>query len=334
MFIQHLNIYGERIAVESFDSKITSDLAADFHYFLTPSFDFAEKDVFHLQVLPAKKRPAFWIPVFKTKRSTLFFSSVQERKVCFFEKAWVRYRFEERKCTVYCDTSDIAYETVYMVLLSYAGERLDTTMLHRIHGMGFTFRGKGAILLAPSGGGKSTLALELIKRKEFGLLSDDTPILTKQGKMKAFPQRIATKESPEVDKKFVRTFKRVEHGEKYVIGGGFFEEKIEPEAKVDWLLLMDSERTAFPQVDESARLSAIWPLFKWLVIGYETPQIWELYLRGSRQDLKEKAKIFARRCRVAGELLLQARVARVCSSSDPKKTEEAVIDFLNRKNLS
>lgn len=331
MFATYLNVHGNRILVESYDSFSAESVANDFHYFKTAAFDPHLEGVFHLRLIPRKKKPLVWVPILKTKRSILYFSPAKERKVCFFEKAWVHYQFEEKKCTIYCDDKEIAYETVYLVLLSYIGESLDLSQTHRIHGMGFSFQGKGAILLAGSGGGKSTLAMELLKREEFHLLSDDTPLLSKNSRMLAFPQRIATKDHPEVDKKFVRKFKRVQHGEKFVVKSEYFQDKIRNEVAVKWLFLLDKDRNSQAEVDELNRLQLVWPLVKWLVVGYETPQIWELYLRVSRKDIQRKAKILFDRFLIASELLMKARIAKVKASTNPKETEEAMVEFLRER---
>lgn len=293
VFAQYFNIHGQRVCVESFDSKVSETLASDFSPFISPPFHTGDSDVFLLRVLPEKRRPLLWVPLLKTKRSVLFLSRPDERKICFFEKAWVHYLFGKRRCTVFCEDSKAAYETVYLVLLSYIGERLDLKEMHRIRGLGFSFQGKGAILLA-----KANERKEMVTKG----LSEETPLLTKQRKMLAFPQKKSVSNT------------------------------LEGETKVQWLFLVEPGQKGKTQVEEIHRLQSLWPLIKWLVVGHEIPQVWELYFRPSRQDLKEKAKVLFTRCRLAGELLLQSRVARLETAKDPHTTEEAIEEFLETRD--
>lgn len=334
MFASRLNVYGKKVLVECFDSSIKTDLDHDFSYFLTDPFDRKDTEFFHVSVLPEKRRPLLWLPLFKTKRSVLYAAPLNKRRVCFFDSAWLEYSFDELKCTIYSDNAISAYEAVYFVLLSYLGEHLAMSGMHRIHGMGFTFKGRGVILLAPSGGGKSTLALELLKNEEFRLLSDDTPVLDNTGKMLAFPQRIALKEKPDLENQYLRKFKRFDHGEKYVVGAEYFGPKIAGNSEVEWLMVLDSEgedRAPY----EVSRLKFIWPVIKWLVIGYETPQIWELMLRPGRQEIKKQAKILFGRMQTALRLVAGSRVAVLKRGATPEETAQSLSRFLTKEeNLS
>ena len=332
MFTSRLNVHDKRVLIECFDSRVKSDLDHDFNYFLNKVFDSKAEEHFHLTVLPLNRRPRFWIPLLKTKRSILYASTPAVRRICFFNSAWLEYRFNEKKCTIYCDDPISAYEAVYLVLLSYLGEALGLGGMHRIHGMGFNYKGKGGIVLARSGGGKSTLALELLKSGDFRLISDDTPVLNSNGEMLAFPQRIALSEKPSVDVKFLRRFKRFHHGEKYVVGSEYFANQIAGSSKVDWLILLSEHALAGDSNEsgtkEVSRVKVIWPLIKWLVVGYETPQIWELLLRPTREEFKNQTGILVGRLKTAAKLLMKSRVAVVRRGPTPDVTAERLTKSL------
>lgn len=330
MFASRLDVYGKRILIESFDSNVKTDLDHDFSYFLTQPFDPKSTDYFHVTIVPAQRRPRFWIPILKTKRSVLFLASAGTRRVCFFNSAWLEYSVKGKTCTIYSDQPTAAYEALYFVILSYLGEQLGLSGMHRIHGMGFSYKGQGVILLAPSGGGKSTLAMELLKREDFKIVSDDTPVLNEQGDMLAFPQRIALSEKPEIEPKYLRQFKRFNHSEKFVIGADYFNKKIQGSSEVQWLMILDSSGKKSVGVEEVSRLNFIWPVIKWLVLGLETPQIWELLLRSGRSHLKEQTKILIGRLRTAALLVSKSRVAVLERGPNPKATTEHLSSFLDR----
>lgn len=329
MKTSYLDIHGVKIRVSSHLSSVIDHLEHDFHYFLNDEpQDFDGKDVFRLRMVAAGSPPQYWVPYFKTRRSSLYFSRPGERRVCFFGKAWVVYQFKNRFSEIYCSDSEVAYEACYLVLLSYIGESLDLQGLHRIHGLGFAVGEIGAILMAPSGGGKSRLGIELLERSTVKILSDDTPVLTSGAVMIPFPQRIALKEKPLVEDRFVRKFSRVLQGDKFVVGSEYFINQISDPVKVRWLILVRRKKSEHASIDRSHRLNALWPVFKWLVIGYETPQIWELFLRLSLSEVWGKFLIFFRRLKTAFQLLRETRVVLMTLSADVEKSYQALGQFV------
>jgi len=59
---------------------------------------------------------------------------------------------------------------------------------------------KSIIVLLPSGGGKSTIALRILKENDFKLLSEDSPLVDKRGDVYPFPLRIGIMEGEAEEK--------------------------------------------------------------------------------------------------------------------------------------
>ena len=306
---------------------IHEDLKHDFGYFISG----CAPRPFAIDSLSTAARPANWKKLFRFRESTVFRNSKGSQRICFFGSSFVEYNFRKRQCQIFCDDPAVLYETIYLVVLSYVGEQLGRMGAHRLHGFGFEMNGKGSVLLAPSGGGKSTLALELLKAKRTRILSDDTPVIGKDGKMTAFPQRNPLKKVSGVGEEHLRRFKRHKHGEKIVIGSSFFGSQILAQANVDWLIV--SKRTTKKQssVRRVHKLNAILPLLKWLVVGYETPQIWQLYLRASPSDVIHKIGILTHRLQVAGQLFKNAQVAEIQLSTDPVESAHELAEFMEHQ---
>lgn len=252
----------------------------------------------------------------------------RETVVLFFGTARVRYRFAEGQVEITSEDPQSAYEALYLSLLSLMGEALDDRGLHRLHGFAFRGWGRGVILLGASGAGKSTLGLELLERSTIDLISDDTPLVARGAAMRAFPQRIALKERPDFADEQVRRFPRQLSEEKFVVSVGRYRDRVAAEAEIDWLVLLRRSGEISPSVRRCARWRAAWPLAKWLVIGYETPQIWELFLRPSARDVLKKARIALSRARVAWDLFWRARVATLERAGTPEQCRLALSSFL------
>ena len=119
------------------------------------------------------------------------------------------------------EDSDLAQEIGYLYLQSEIGRFLDAQGLHRVHALGLAFpNGKTALVLLPSGGGKSTLAVEALQSGKARLLSDDSPLVDRFGNVHPYPLRLAFKPDariPEAWKEKALVFPRRRHGEKLLV---------------------------------------------------------------------------------------------------------------------
>jgi hypothetical protein len=318
-------IHGVRVRVTSDCQSVLKDLAHDFHYFARRP---TKKRAFEIQVGPGDSDSLDWKKTFSLGRATFFLSPKKSQRVCFFGKAWVQYHFEEQYAVIRCDDKKIAYEVCYFCILAYAGEMLDKEGLHRLHGLGLNIDGTGAIVLAPSGTGKSTWAMRYITGSNAKLLSDDMPLIGPNNQMFAFPQRIALREVPEIPRRYVRKFSRARYGEKYVVGAEFFRKRIADRSPLSWLIL--TQRNGNDVIRQVSRFRLVWPLMKWLVIGFETPQIWELFVRPSPSDVLQKSHILARRLVTAARLVRSCRAAEFHISQSPEKSVLALEKFLSQ----
>ncbi len=322
-----LLIHGTPIYIQSQLRKVIRAVAHDFSYFKSEWV--CSKDALHIVIHPSCVRPMDWIPLYRSRRSQIFCPSGGEQRVCFFNSAWVGYHFNQARADIFCDDPAVAFEACYFVILSYVGERLDIRGLHRIHGLGLARGRKGAIVLAPSGGGKSTLLVELLKRSNLELISDDTPVLN-HTEMLCFPQRIALRRRPaHIGANAVRIFRRYQDGKKYVIGANHFKHKVRMKSSVHWFVLAKKTSNQKSQIKILHRFSLFWPILKWLVIGYEIPQIWELYLRPSPKDTVIKSKILLARMRLALKLIQNTRLARLSMSTNPRESAQVLDRFLS-----
>src|SRR5205823_358414 len=99
---------------------------------------------------------------------------------------------------------------------------------HRVHALGVSFRERGILLLLPSGGGKSTMALELLRRPGFRLLGEDTPLVDRRGRLLPFPLRLGVRagQDPGIPAEHLRTVQRMEFGPKTLIDIDYFADRL------------------------------------------------------------------------------------------------------------
>ncbi|MEZ4751560.1 MAG: hypothetical protein R3B54_13355 [Bdellovibrionota bacterium] len=311
-----LNICGIPVQIRGEWDELRRAIAHDFTAFCTEEGACAEADSLEVELNQASHRRG-WTPLLKTQRSTLFISPLDERRVCFFDQVAVRYRYAQRKAQIWSMQTEAAFEALYYVLLSYVGERLDEQGWHRLHGFGFSGK-RRAVVLASSGTGKSTLAWSLLQNSGFYFYSDDTPLINRSGEMSAFPQRIALEQLPAGV--HGRAFKRARNKTKYVLESESFCDRVGKTGRLQDIYGL-IKTTPEEGIAPAPRHQFLVPLLKWLVLGYETPQIWELYLRLSPRDILSKVGILRSRLRAAHRLFWHTKHYIIGRDSEKKTAE-------------
>jgi hypothetical protein len=94
------------------------------------------------------------------------------------------------------EDAGLVHEAAYHFVLSRVGEHLDRRGLVRLHGLGLSGEPGATIVMLPSGGGKTTLALAALEDGAgLRLLSEDSPLLDRRGRAHPFPLRIGVNEA-------------------------------------------------------------------------------------------------------------------------------------------
>jgi hypothetical protein len=80
-----------------------------------------------------------------------------------------------------------ARRAAFDFLLASVGQHLDRIGLPRVHGLGLVGAQGAVLVMVPSGGGKTTLALRAIREPGIGFLSEGSPLLDEHGRLLPFP---------------------------------------------------------------------------------------------------------------------------------------------------
>ncbi|MEI7530149.1 MAG: hypothetical protein WCK76_14525, partial [Elusimicrobiota bacterium] len=169
------------------DPGLAGWLAADFSAF--PAAPGAAPELSVTAVLEAPRRdlpPA----LFSCGKWSLRAAPPGCRAVWYPEGALAEYDYAARRGRLTSADRGLLRELAYLLILSRAGEALDRRGLHRLHAGALGFGGAAVLLCGAQGAGKTTLLLQLLKDREFSLLSDDTPLIARDGTVHGFPARI------------------------------------------------------------------------------------------------------------------------------------------------
>ena len=235
--------------------------------------------------------------------------------------------------TLYCNDPALLEELGYLFLQSEIGRFLDDQGLHRVHGLGLGLNsGRSCLLLLPSGGGKSTLALELLGSDETVLLSDDTPLMDRFGNLYPLPCRMAFREGTELPANLSkgRVFNRRKFGAKILIPSSALPGKLpRPDDRFRPGYLVLGIRHGYrrePRFRRIKKWQGAVPLFRDLVVGIGIPQVAELILSKGLKSIPGLAPTGASRAAAATAYLTRAKVFALDLSNDAPKNAKCLLE--------
>ncbi len=324
-----LDVHGVRASLRCDDEGVREALRRDFEYFEV------ERDGAPDVALELKRRPPEPFPLSPWSwRGPGYAAQTRGsvRRIRYEDDATAVYDYASRRGVVTCGHAERLHELGYLAALSRVGEELDRRGLHRAHALGFESGGRGGLLLLPSGGGKSTLALELLRAGRLRLLSDDTPIVAEDGGLRALPLRLGLRNGADlagVPAACVRPFERRRHGPKMLVELDFFRERVAAAAAPRWLLV-GSRRAGKARLWSASAAEAAAGLGLNLVVGWGVAQMSEYMLRGSPAGAAFLASIAARRTRAAAALVRRCEILRFELGDDPRRAAAALAELAQR----
>ncbi|MDX6768724.1 MAG: hypothetical protein SF051_04275 [Elusimicrobiota bacterium] len=243
------------------------------------------------------------------------------RLVRWDDGSWARCDYGRGEVVVHARDPERLRELGYLAALSRAGEALDRRGLHRVHALAVASPAGAALVLLPSGGGKSTLALELLRRGTLRVLSDESPLVDREGRVHPFPLRLALREGADLAGLApgdLRPFRRRGYGAKTLVEPAALRAESGPSAPVRWLLA--GERSdGPPALAPLSRARALAALAGPLVLGAGLAQMAEYMARADAS----LALVAASRARAALALAAAASAARLrLGSRGPAATAE------------
>ena len=228
------------------------------------------------------------------------------RRVWYPGGALCEYDYAARSGLLRGGSAALLKELSYLLILSRAGEELDRRGLHRLHAGALGRGGRALLFCGAQGTGKTTLLLELLKDREFSLLSDDTPLVAGDGSVLPFAVRVGlgldSPHLPELGE--LRRFERRHYPPKRlldIVPAGI---RVSPPLPPGGVFLL--RRAAAPRIRPAGRAAAAGELLRSLALGCGTPQLAEYFLRPQPADAASKAGIFFSRLRAARALLAKA----------------------------
>jgi len=327
------SFYGFKVEVHSDDPDAANEVARDFAWF---KVDDTRSDQAHIDMrIEMKLEAAPWaglpsIPASVITPRNVPFRNGHVTYVDYFGRGLAVLDRSAGTCLMYSAEFDLLREMVYLFLLSTVGQHVDSLKLHRIHAMGVGHAGRGILLLLPSGGGKSTMALELLRQDDFALLSEDTPLIDRKGEMHPFPLRLGVRgdKTAEIPAGFQRTYNRMEFDPKTFVDIDFFRHKIGETVPVSMIFVGHRNLGDVSAIEPLSGRNTFNALLKYLIVGLGVYQGLEFLLEEGIWDMTGKLGVFASRTRNGLALMRKARAYKLVLGRDQARNAETLMKFV------
>jgi len=324
---QHFDVYGFRFSITGAPGSALSGICQDFAYFSSES----AKSDHRIEMIDSApdfgNLPDLEATIY-TPRNVVY-RCPDQSYIDYQGSGLGVHDHVGQKFTMYSENPDLRYEAVYLFLLSQIGKYLDERGMHRVHALAVSISGRAILVLLPGGGGKSTLALELLKHKEVSLLSDDSPFVDQDGNLHAFPLRLGLLEQSAsgLSEKDYRVIQRMEFGPKVLLNYEKFAHRILSEASPGLILL--GART----LASTGRLqtAGLWKGFRAMtancIVGLGLFQGLEFILSTSPWELLTRVGLVASRTRASWRLLRRSRVYTLKLGRSAASNAQAVMEL-------
>lgn len=326
----HFDVHGYRFCASGDPDAIRS-LASDFQFFQSDSRERVAK-IELLRQEPPYDSAGDGIASVYTPRSVSFTTGT-ETYIDYGGKALALYDRAAGSLRVWSMDQDLLYEAAYLFVLSRCAETLDQRGYHRVHALGLTYNGRAILALLPMGGGKSTLGAALLKKPEFGFLSDDSPLISKDGKVHAFPLRLGLLPGNEtgIPPNQIRRIQRMEFGPKMLVSYAYFADRIVPVAEPGLIFLGRRSLSRDCRIEPAGRLEARRAMLTNSVIGLGLFQGMEFVFQSSMTELLSKGGSALSRYRASTRLLGKSQVFRLILGRDSERNAEVVTAFVRER---
>jgi hypothetical protein len=224
----HFDVYGLRVRVSGDWPEVLEAISLDFAWFAAdPSADGP-----HVEVAIERRPPQFdalgeLTATFVTPRNVVYQDGARTI-VDYFGRAVSVLDRSSGRLVVQGEDHHLVHEAAYHYVVSVAGRHLDSRGLPRLHALGLAGAQGAIAVMLPSGGGKSTLALRALSADGVRLISEDTPLLDRHGRLHPFPLRIGINATDaERLSGQVRRLERMEFHPKYALELDAFRDRVQ-----------------------------------------------------------------------------------------------------------
>ena len=327
--LANFDFYGLKLGVHSKDVLTMDYLRRDFRYFETIN-DQVDFNIYILEKPPAYQS----LPTLAASNYTIDYVTFRDKTEVFTDyhgKGLRIYNSRESTYHIYSADSDVRHEIAYLTVLSSVGRYLDSKHIHRVHALGVVKNGIAILVLLPEKGGKTTLALRLLRTGKFKLLSEDSPLLTRSGEILPFPLRMGVLPGGEtnIPPKYLYKSNFMRVGTKILIDLDYFADEIAEPSRPGFVFLGERVLGSKAAILPASSIQAVKGFIANSVVGLGLHQGMEYLLGNNIFETINRSGLVCSRLINSLKVLQLSKVYRYQTGYDFENNIQVLLDFLN-----
>jgi len=252
--------------------------------------------------------------------------------VTYSEGGLLIYDFKEERGELFSEDPFLLYEKTKLTILSRVGELLDQRGLHRIHAVAVARHDKALICLMPMEGGKTTTALNLLKKDpEIKILADDVCLIDRHGCIFPFMLRVGARDRDLIENipsEFVMTIDRPKHGVKYFVDPAFFKDRLGEKMRLTHILIGQRAFRPGTEIRPLGKIKCFMPMIESGVFGLGLPQLLEFFVRGDFKMMAGRIGVILKRVFFCASLIGKAKTFTITIGRDKNASSEQILRLL------
>jgi hypothetical protein len=329
---RRFDIYGLRLAIDGTWDEVLEALRRDFAWFEVADSDDRPADVIiHVeQAEPDLARFGDVSASFVTERNVVY--HVGADTVIDYLGLALSVIGAHADAHVTGTDEAVARRAGFDFALAQVSKHLDELGMPRLHGLGLVGGAGAVVIVLPSGGGKTTLALRALRESGVGFLSEGSPIIDRGGRLHPLPFPLWVRDrAPEAAELPLEHVRRVggELSDPRILELDAFADKIargpHPLAHI---VLGRRSLGVHTELRPLPRRAAVPSLVRDTVVGFGFFQGAEFLLRHGLRDLRHRVGPMSTRARACGAGLRRAQVWQFTVGRDREANWSALEQLL------
>ena len=316
-----LDVYGLRVVLDGWEEAVDA-VRLDFAWFQSDDGpEGADLRITIENVDPDFERFGDITASFITPRNVVYQDG--GRKIVDYFGRTVAVLDDDNRHVLFQGTDlSITHEAAYQCVVSRVGEHVEKLGLPRLHGLALSGRQGGVVVMLPSGGGKTTLGLRALRDPDIKLLSEDSALIDRHGRLHSFPLRIGVNatDAETLPPGHVRRIERMELHPKFALELAAFADQIERDPQpLKHIVIGRRSLGTNAMLEPLPRRAAVPTLFREAIVGVGIYQGMEWLLQHGMRDvvLQVPPALTRSRCCLAG--LRRAKVWRMTVGRDHER---------------
>lgn len=327
-----LDFYGTEVEVASDDEAVDARIASDFYCFLADTGNPTPD----LRLELHRRRPDFAsLPPLPAKIYTprnICYSEGDVTYIDYFGRALAVFDRTTNRVEVSATDTSMLHEISYLTILSRVAGALERKGLHRMHALAVGDGKRAALFMMPSGCGKTTLGLSLLEVDHgLELVSDDSPLISRRGRVLPFPLRFGVLGDPpsHISDRFVTYMERMEFSPKHLISMEAFEGRLARGERAGDVIFVGNRTLARePRMRRAGFLLGLRACVRHMIVGIGLYQGLEFMLQSSPAELIRSSGTGLSRAWAAIRILLRADVVALDLGRDREANARAIARYL------